>query len=649
MSIAVAFDAVGPGVWGNWSPRPRVKCLDWMREHVRMPNGMPFDVDLYPHIGAPGGPAEAFDNPFVRAIWLMWATRLGKTAFAMSLQFYVADVMPAPMMFATGTKALAHRIVETKIYEMYKRCKPLKRQLLPKHRRNGEWIQYRDCRCYVAWSGSATTLADTDIWFLHGNEIDKWDDKAGPEGDTFDLAVERTKEFPTRKIVGETTPTTKGRSRIYPRYMSSPQRRYWVPCPKCRVYQLLEFGDAPGPDGRPKPGGLFWDHLPDGSSDPNLTYRTTRYICGNCKKELHDEHRSAMLKAGVWAPKGQWVDKKARVCGTAEVQSDEEGFQLGSIYARSLGWGDVGKAIVKAKTPKQRQNLANSWRGWVYERKRIRATWELVAERLAAELPMLVIPEGGVFVVRGIDVQIDHFKYFALAFGERERHWLIDYGVCYAEDQLDEAVCRPFERADGGPTMQRSLSFMDSGDRTDEVYKICARLHEPKASRFVFPIKGVDSGDMNGEPYLKKQLGNEKKTVRRAGLSGLWYYRINRGYWEEVVETTLGSRQKDSFGGLTLPTDAAGDKELIEELLNGVEDDGEWQKADEELPDDYRAAYRYARCAAHVLVRGNWATVKYKQPGPKPEPQPPADERRAEPGARRPARSSWLNREGVRS
>lgn len=646
MSVLATFEAIGDGVWGNWRPTPRVPCLAWMRENVRMPNGAPFDVDMYPHIGAPGGPAEAFDNPHVRAIWLMWATRLGKTAFGLSLQLYIAAIMPAAMMFATSTKDIAHSIVETKIHEMYARCRPLAAQQLPKHRRNGGWVHYRDCRAVIAWSGSPSTLADKSIWFLHLNEIDKWDKNKGSEGDAADLAMERTKEFPTRKILGEGTPTTKNESRINPRFLTSTQRRYFVPCPRCKKYQLLRFGERPDENGRPVPGGITWDHLADGSSDPNLAEQTARYVCEHCRKELHDEDRAGMLKGGRWAAKGQYVDRAGRVKGIAAVQGSEEGFQLGSIYARSLGWGDVAKAIVNAKTPKKRQNLINSWAGEVYERRSVRATWQEVAGRLGSENGLGIIPAGGIFIARGVDRQIDHWVHFAMAFGEKARHWLIDYGTCNTDDEMAETIARTFPRADGGDAITGSITFVDSGDQTDDVYKFCARVHNPAVRQFCFPIKGVDT-DMGGEPYTKKVLGEDKKTVRRAGLTSAALYRIKRDYWEEVTDAALAVRDHAMYGALILPAEAAGDQDLIEQLLNGVEIDGVWQKADEELPDDFRAAYRYGRCAAEVIVKRKWMRVHY---------HPPADAKPVKPVRGTGPKtgdvvqsSNWLNREGIRS
>ena len=102
MTLLATYESIGAGVWQNWLPRRAERTIDWLRENVRMPDGGLFDLDLYPHIGAPGGPAEAFDDDYIRTIWLMWATRLGKTAFALSLQLFIASQMPAPMIFGTN-------------------------------------------------------------------------------------------------------------------------------------------------------------------------------------------------------------------------------------------------------------------------------------------------------------------------------------------------------------------------------------------------------------------------------------------------------------------------------------------------------------------------------------------------------------------
>ena len=70
MSVAATYEALGADVWRHWLSAPVGRTIDWLGEHVRMPGGEPFDLDLYPHIGAPGGPAEAFDD-FARSLSAM--------------------------------------------------------------------------------------------------------------------------------------------------------------------------------------------------------------------------------------------------------------------------------------------------------------------------------------------------------------------------------------------------------------------------------------------------------------------------------------------------------------------------------------------------------------------------------------------------
>ncbi|MDP1045497.1 phage terminase large subunit family protein, partial [Klebsiella pneumoniae] len=64
---------------------------------------------------------------------------------------------------------------------------------------------------------------------------------AGKEGDQIKLGIKRTESFWNRKIIMGSTPTVKGESRIEKSYANSDQRKYFVPCPHCGEYQVLEW------------------------------------------------------------------------------------------------------------------------------------------------------------------------------------------------------------------------------------------------------------------------------------------------------------------------------------------------------------------------------------------------------------------------
>ncbi|CAI3958882.1 phage terminase large subunit family protein, partial [Commensalibacter papalotli (ex Botero et al. 2024)] len=71
------------------------------------------------------------------------------------------------------------------------------------------------------------------------------------------------------KIVSGSTPTIKGLSRIEKLYQEGDQRRFYVPCPHCGGYQVLEWG------GKDVTHGIKWDKDEQGQALPE----TVHYVC----------------------------------------------------------------------------------------------------------------------------------------------------------------------------------------------------------------------------------------------------------------------------------------------------------------------------------------------------------------------------------
>jgi phage terminase large subunit GpA-like protein len=64
-------------------------------------------------------------------------------------------------------------------------------------------------------------------------------ESAGTEGDPVDLADRRTTTYWNRVKILASTPGIKGASRIEAAYEDSDQRKFFVPCPHCGMYQPL--------------------------------------------------------------------------------------------------------------------------------------------------------------------------------------------------------------------------------------------------------------------------------------------------------------------------------------------------------------------------------------------------------------------------
>jgi phage terminase large subunit GpA-like protein len=134
---------------------------------------------------------------------------------------------------------------------------------------------------HVTFTGaiSPSGLAMRPIRYALLDEVDRYPASAGTEGDPVSLAIQRTAEFEhNKKILLCSTPTIKGCSRIELAWLQSDQREYFVPCPHCGEFQVLELGDG-------AEGGLAW---PEGHPE------AAQYRCRHCKA-LIPEHKKASM------------------------------------------------------------------------------------------------------------------------------------------------------------------------------------------------------------------------------------------------------------------------------------------------------------------------------------------------------------------
>ncbi|MBS2905243.1 phage terminase large subunit family protein, partial [Klebsiella pneumoniae] len=86
---------------------------------------------------------------------------------------------------------------------------------------------------YVALTGanSPTGLSSRPIRILLADEVDRFPQSAGIEGDPLSLAEKRTKTFWNKKKFFVSTPTEKGISRIEVEFDESTKEEWCLPCP----------------------------------------------------------------------------------------------------------------------------------------------------------------------------------------------------------------------------------------------------------------------------------------------------------------------------------------------------------------------------------------------------------------------------------
>lgn len=599
---------------------------DWLCEHGRTLEGMPFDGLAYPQLQ---GVCDAFDDPAIREIDLEWGTRLGKTFIGHGLMLKTAGTRPRPMLLVGPSGDALTDLTANTLVPMAERCGPLSTEIVGANKRS---LRFRFCRIKFGWSGSASQLADFHAWFLHANEVSKWSTNSSAEADPLPLARERVKGSPDHKILLESTPTIAGHCRIDAAVALGNDCRRWVPCPRCHKYQTLDFDH------------IRWDHLPDGSSDHELARKTARYVCEHCQAEIHDDQRPRMMRNGVWAPLGCHVEA-GQVKGTPKREGSIWSSRLSSLYSLQTTWGVIAQTFLRSKDkPRELQNFHNSWLAKVWQPRRAKSAPEEVGQRLKGKTPRGTVPTWG----RYLAIAADHqgadggfYVFVALAMGAQHEAGLVELGVVHTLDDLwTQVIRRGYPHADGGDQMLPAIAVIDSGFEPRPVYDFSA------AHPGVWPCKG-SSHDLNGQPYRFVTLGlgdSKKKRMASAAVAGQRLLHVATDYWESDLQQSLDERKIGDPHSLTLFDGCEHDAEFLEQLCNGMLCDKldarnnaklMWVKRWDSVPNDFRDALRYGLCAARFWFdsrKGHLPPRGAVKPAPKV----------FSPGATRPDGRPWI-------
>jgi phage terminase large subunit GpA-like protein len=605
--------------WQAFQPPPAVRMLSWAEANVVTDLGRPYDRATYPHISAPGGPMDAFDDHLVRMIVLQWGVRLGKTFFGQCCCCKTAATNPAPMMFASPREKLGREQVQ-RLYEMVRKS-PTLRTLLARHLRlqKQDLVEFTGCKMFVGWAKSASTLADKKAVVGHGTEIDKWEHSStSTEGDPFDLFLDRfNDDYMFRKVIAEGTPTVKGKSRIERLRLLGWNASYYCPCPHCRRYQVIEFG------GGEVQYGIKWDEAPDGRRNPELARRTARYVCRHCGAGIASEHRLWMMRRGAWAPEGCGVNDEVAlaitegrreyswrgwkhaewVTGAAVRDGETASYQLSTLCALQIPeWGDFAKKFLEALSKKQAlRSMVNQWFAQTWEDAARKQTWEQLGQRLIVDAAPEIVPAGFSLITCGVDKQEDHYVFAVEAWNATLNSHTVAYGTAGSLQELDELIfSRRFACADGG-TLRLSLSLLDTGYRPAAVYRFCRKRKR---------LLGCKGSSSPLDAYAtRKRLGpNTTSPGQRIAL-------VDTQSTQDWIDQQLYTLKPGDDGAATLFAGSLGEhQDFLEQLLNDApvtdvdtsnNPRERWKRVDEHSPNDYRDCRRYAFAALMLATRGS--------------------------------------------
>ena len=333
-------------------------------------------------------------------------------------------------------------------------------------------------------SNSISDVKSTSAKRLFIEEPDDCNLNLRGQGDAIKLLEERGKTFRDLKILVGGTPSIKGVSSIEDEMLSSDQNRWLVPCPDCGEHQALEWEQVRWTEDAEVEHPIFG----------RARTESAAYVCAACGSCWDDSQKNIAVQRGHAEP-------QAPFRGVL-------GLYINELYApwRQSRMQVLVERYLTAKHEEEKGNLEalivfwNAALGRSWEYKGQTADESQLAER-GMDYPVNTVPEGGLVLTMGVDVQHDRLAIIIRAWGRGEESWLVLFDEIEGNTvdkndtvwgKLDALVWGAYKHAWGVNLEVRAVSI-DAGDGTasDAVY------HWVRTRRgrgvYVMAIKGSSS------------------------------------------------------------------------------------------------------------------------------------------------------------
>lgn len=567
---------VKPYIRDEWSLPDKISVSDWADLNRRLDVKTSAEPGQWNTSRTPylKGIMDAFSDPFVEEITVMSASQVGKTEAMYNMLGFLIDQDPGPTLMVLPRIDDAKSISSNRVLPMIQ-TSPCLARYIPVNSDEITKLEYHFDRMilYFAGSNSPSDLASRPIRYLFLDEVDKYPKFSGREADPIKLASERQKTFWNKKTVKVSTPTTRD-GYIYREYEKSDMCRFYVPCPHCGKSQILVFSQIRWPKEESSPETVKNDKL-------------AWYECIECKGHIDDNQKSLMMLAGNWTPE-------------IKTRTKHKGFWINSLYSPWLTWSDIASEFLKSKDYIELlMNFVNSWLAEVWE-ERIEETTVDKLKTLARDYDEGAVLDDILVLTAGVDVQKDHFYYVIRGWGYYEESWLVRAGRCeYWDDIIDILFKTEYKRVSSDETMQVYMSCVDSGFKTDEVYRFCRHWADKTKA-----VKGQE--EISGGRFYRATKIDINSRTGSVIPGGLVLWNINTNQYKDKLNRLITSRDPVKWHIFKNHTEeylnqmASEHKVLIRNKTTGRAKEL-WQKKKEAIANHYLDAEVYALAAADII------------------------------------------------
>lgn len=456
-------------------PLPKTSVSNWADNHRMLSSGISAEPGKWKTSRAPYQKdiMNAFTEPGIHRVVVKSSSQIGKSDMMNNVIGRFAHLDPCAIMMIQPTIDMAQDYSKTRIAPMIRDTKVLNNLFYDVKSRDANNTilskVFPGGRLIMCGANSPAGLASRPIRILLADEVDRFPDSAGTEGDPVDLAAKRMTTFWNSCMGLFSTPANEGSSRIDEEYLAGTQEEWQHKCPNCGEYHLLRHIDMT----------VDYKEIKTPSGKKTVIVNDVKWRCPHCGFSFSEKEMKQTPQ--------KYISRNADA-----LKNGIRSFFVNGFTSPWMTWSKIMREWLEAKgDPEREKVIMNTVFGESYKQKGAFEDEQIFLRRresYGAELP-----NGVLLLTAAIDTQDNRLEYEVVGWGKEEECWGIRKGIVLGAPnqdrtwkEIDNILDKTYHFADG-KGLKVVRTFIDSGGHyTSDVYNYCQKnFHKQR-----FAIKG---------------------------------------------------------------------------------------------------------------------------------------------------------------
>lgn len=456
-------------------PLPKTSVSQWADNYRMLSSGISAEPGKWKTSRAPYQKdiMNAFTEPGTHRVVVKSSSQIGKSDMMNNVIGRFAHLDPCAIMMIQPTIDMAQDYSKTRIAPMIRDTKVLNNLFYDVKSRDANNTilskVFPGGRLIMCGANSPAGLASRPIRILLADEVDRFPDSAGTEGDPVDLAAKRMTTFWNSCMGLFSTPTNEGTSRIDEEYLAGTQEEWQHKCPNCGEYHLLRHIDMT----------VDYKEIKTPSGKKTVIVNDVKWRCPHCGFSFSEKEMKQTPQKYISRNKDA-------------LKNGIRSFFVNGFTSPWMTWSKIMREWLEAKgDPEREKVITNTVFGESYKQKGAFEDEQIFLRRresYGAELP-----NGVLLLTAAIDTQDNRLEYEVVGWGKEEECWGIRKGIVLGAPnqartwkEIDNILDKTYHFADG-KGLKVVRTFIDSGGHyTSDVYNYCQKnFHKQR-----FAIKG---------------------------------------------------------------------------------------------------------------------------------------------------------------